>query len=141
MRTDGVDDLLAEAIARLRSEIAAINRQAEQLDKIRQSKMGKLHRLMEAHSFETEPSAPLEELNLDESSVSKAIRTVARELATKHGRPVRRTEILDSLRASGITVGGKQPAKTVTRVMTRAKDEFVHEGDGYVLKEAPVARD
>ncbi|MDW9386699.1 hypothetical protein GOA99_18780 [Sinorhizobium meliloti] len=139
--TDDVDDLLSEAIVRLKSEIAAIDRQVEQLDKIRQFKAGKLTRILNAQGFDTEPPAPLEELNLDDSSVSQAIRAVARDLTTRHGRPVRRTEILDALRASGIVVGGKQPAKTITRVMTRAKDEFVHEGDGYVLKEAPIAGD
>lgn len=139
--TQGVDDLLSEAIVRLKSEIAAIDRQVEQLDKIKQFKTGKLTRLLDAHRFDTEPSAPLEELNLDDSSVSKAIRAVARDLATRLGRPVRRTEILDALRASGIVVGGKQPAKTITRIMTRAKDEFAHEGDGYVLREPPAVGD
>lgn len=128
------NDLISEVIEKIEMDVVSIDRQIEQLRADRRGMQEKLRRLHEAYGAGADSVAvEVEVPELEMMSVSKAIRSVARELAVRLQRPVRRTEILESLRASGVAVGGKDPAKTVTRVMNRAKGEFVHEGEGYAL--------
>lgn len=130
------DDLIGEVIEKVASDVASIDRQIEQLRANRRRLQEKLQRLHEAQEVGTaSPVVEVEVPELEMMSVSKAVRSVARELAVRFGRPVRRTEILGTLRTSGVIVGGKDPAKTITRVMSRAKGEFFHDGDGYALRD------
>jgi hypothetical protein len=128
------DDLIFEVIEKVEMDVVSIDRQIEALRADRRRMQEKLRRLQEAHGVGADSGViEVQVPRIDSMSVSKAVRAVARELAIRLKRPIRRTEILASLKAAGIAVGGRDPAKTVTRVMSRAKDEFTHDGEGYAL--------
>lgn len=65
-------------------------------------------------------------------SVAAAIRSTARDLIWGQKRAVDRREVLEEALRRGIPVGGKDPSKTVTRILTRSS-QFTNTGTGYVM--------
>lgn len=73
-----------------------------------------------------------------ERGVGAKIGDVAHAIITAAGRPVPRPELLMSIEATGLKIGGKDPAATLASALWRDKDRFVSiKNYGYWLKERP----
>jgi hypothetical protein len=83
-----------------------------------------------AEEDKTPPKA--QEMWVPGDSVAAAIRATARELIWSQKRPVDRREVLEAAVRRGIPVGGRDPSKTVTRILTRSS-QFTNTGAGYVM--------
>jgi hypothetical protein len=73
-----------------------------------------------------------------ERGAGAKIGDVAHAIISAAGRPVPRPELLMSIEATGLKIGGKDPAATLASALWRDKERFVSiKNYGYWLKEKP----
>ena len=74
-------------------------------------------------------------------SVSSAVRKLAREMMKDLNRPVTRAELVKAVRDAGLSLGGENPDKTMSKILTRGKvPQFrsVGHGKGYWPTNLPL---
>lgn len=83
------------------------------------------------------PDGDLQGRRRRKGSMADIVRTNVRRILRETGHPLKRGEILERLEAEGVSVGSRNPAKRIGKIMWDAED-FVHAGDGYWFAGEPV---
>jgi len=79
--------------------------------------------------------------NFEGDSVSNAVRKLAREMMKDLNRPVTRAELVKAVQDAGLPLGGENPDKTMSKILTRGKvPQFrsVGHGKGYWPTNLPL---
>lgn len=134
----GVKDLAAARmqLSRIQREIEAIEGRLIELRRARALVVGERSVDSEQHLPPGKESTK-EITELRNGSLAALVRDCAADALRGAGRPLNRVELLELVRANGVQVDGKDPAKRVGRIMWSSK-QFQHVGDGYWFSGEPV---
>lgn len=139
------EELLLRARQRLHEDVISVERQMGKLDQQRQEmrdRLAELDRLLGSfHGPAGGAKADQGDAEEERGSDAQEIRAATRDLIKKLGRPVRRADILRALKKKGIVIASKSPGKAVNRALNRAKEEFEHVKEGYILRGSPLEDD